>query len=216
MCSILYECIYLVILCIYFFADFGSQDCYDIPRSFPTEKSCSFDFNESFNSYFVSVHSNSLCLFKDTFLRSDFDCFCCCYERRTFSNVHREKNFSASTKVPTFLSCSYNTLYSLQFVNWIYLWICVFAFVSLSVCICNCWDWSDPYCGGGIGPNVVEKAINMYDSFLFYFIAAYYILSKETPDALQPFLKECVYRWLPSVLSEMKVEYHYCSRVAWV
>ncbi|KAL3066581.1 hypothetical protein OYC64_016516 [Pagothenia borchgrevinki] len=32
--------------------DFGSQDCYDIPRSFPTEKSCSFDFNESFNSYF--------------------------------------------------------------------------------------------------------------------------------------------------------------------
>ncbi|XP_059198063.1 GRB2-associated-binding protein 1 isoform X1 [Centropristis striata] len=32
--------------------DFGSQDCYDIPRSFPSEKSCSFDFNESFNSYF--------------------------------------------------------------------------------------------------------------------------------------------------------------------
>ncbi|XP_063739524.1 GRB2-associated-binding protein 1 isoform X3 [Eleginops maclovinus] len=31
---------------------FGSQDCYDIPRSFPTDKSCSFDFNESFNSYF--------------------------------------------------------------------------------------------------------------------------------------------------------------------
>ncbi|XP_034087203.1 GRB2-associated-binding protein 1 isoform X9 [Gymnodraco acuticeps] len=31
---------------------FGSQDCYDIPRSFPSEKSCSFDFNESFNSYF--------------------------------------------------------------------------------------------------------------------------------------------------------------------
>lgn len=37
------------------FADFGSQDCYDIPRSFPSDKSCSFDFNESFNSYFVSV-----------------------------------------------------------------------------------------------------------------------------------------------------------------
>ncbi|CAK6958621.1 GRB2-associated-binding protein 1 isoform X7 [Scomber scombrus] len=32
--------------------DFGSQDCYDIPRSFPSDKSCSFDFNESFNSYF--------------------------------------------------------------------------------------------------------------------------------------------------------------------
>ncbi|XP_061130432.1 GRB2-associated-binding protein 1 isoform X2 [Syngnathus typhle] len=31
--------------------DFGSQDCYDIPRSFPSDKSCSFDFNESFNSY---------------------------------------------------------------------------------------------------------------------------------------------------------------------
>ncbi|KAJ3615180.1 hypothetical protein NHX12_018748 [Muraenolepis orangiensis] len=32
--------------------DFGFQDCYDIPRTFPSEKSCSFDFNESFNSYF--------------------------------------------------------------------------------------------------------------------------------------------------------------------
>ncbi|AWP05451.1 putative GRB2-associated-binding protein 1 [Scophthalmus maximus] len=32
--------------------DFGSQDCYDIPRSFPSDKSCSFDFNESFNTYF--------------------------------------------------------------------------------------------------------------------------------------------------------------------
>uniref|UniRef100_A0A3Q1GJP1 GRB2-associated binding protein 1 n=1 Tax=Acanthochromis polyacanthus TaxID=80966 RepID=A0A3Q1GJP1_9TELE len=32
--------------------DFGSQDCYDIPRSFPSDKSCSFDFNESMNSYF--------------------------------------------------------------------------------------------------------------------------------------------------------------------
>ncbi|KAM9314667.1 GRB2-associated-binding protein 1 isoform 2-T2 [Pholidichthys leucotaenia] len=32
--------------------DFGSQDCYDIPRSFSSDKSCSFDFNESFNSYF--------------------------------------------------------------------------------------------------------------------------------------------------------------------
>ncbi|CAL8330258.1 unnamed protein product [Merluccius merluccius] len=32
--------------------DFGSQDCYDIPRTFPSDKSCSFDFNESFNSYF--------------------------------------------------------------------------------------------------------------------------------------------------------------------
>ncbi|MED6238112.1 hypothetical protein ATANTOWER_009282, partial [Ataeniobius toweri] len=44
--------------------DFGSQDFYDIPRSFPSDKSCSFDFNESFNSYFknkgmmpVSSHS---------------------------------------------------------------------------------------------------------------------------------------------------------------
>ena len=36
-------------------ADFGSQDCYDIPRTFPSDKTCSFDFNESFNSYFVSV-----------------------------------------------------------------------------------------------------------------------------------------------------------------
>ncbi|XP_028303531.1 GRB2-associated-binding protein 1 isoform X3 [Gouania willdenowi] len=34
--------------------DFGSQDCYDIPRSFPSDKSCSFDFNESFNSYFIN------------------------------------------------------------------------------------------------------------------------------------------------------------------
>ncbi|XP_070834367.1 GRB2-associated-binding protein 1 isoform X1 [Chaetodon trifascialis] len=32
--------------------DFGSQDCYDIPRSFPSDKSCSFEFNENFNSYF--------------------------------------------------------------------------------------------------------------------------------------------------------------------
>ncbi|XP_057700276.1 GRB2-associated-binding protein 1 isoform X3 [Corythoichthys intestinalis] len=45
--------------------DFGSQDCYDIPRSFPSDKSCSFDFNESFNSYFknkgmVPVGSQSL------------------------------------------------------------------------------------------------------------------------------------------------------------
>ncbi|XP_073790246.1 GRB2-associated-binding protein 1 isoform X13 [Danio rerio] len=32
--------------------DYGSQDCYDIPRPFPSEKSCSFDFNESFNNYF--------------------------------------------------------------------------------------------------------------------------------------------------------------------
>ncbi|XP_035516824.1 GRB2-associated-binding protein 1 isoform X3 [Morone saxatilis] len=32
--------------------DFGSQDCYDIPRSFPSDKSCSFEFNETFNSYF--------------------------------------------------------------------------------------------------------------------------------------------------------------------
>ncbi|XP_038837578.1 GRB2-associated-binding protein 1 isoform X5 [Salvelinus namaycush] len=31
--------------------DVGSQDCYDIPRTFPSDKSCSFDFNESFNSY---------------------------------------------------------------------------------------------------------------------------------------------------------------------
>ncbi|XP_068177179.1 GRB2-associated-binding protein 1 isoform X4 [Antennarius striatus] len=32
--------------------DFGSQDCYDIPRSFPSDKSCSFEFSENFNSYF--------------------------------------------------------------------------------------------------------------------------------------------------------------------
>ncbi|XP_052456661.1 GRB2-associated-binding protein 1 isoform X7 [Carassius gibelio] len=32
--------------------DYGSQDCYDIPRPFTSDKSCSFDFNESFNSYF--------------------------------------------------------------------------------------------------------------------------------------------------------------------
>ncbi|XP_052401600.1 GRB2-associated-binding protein 1 isoform X6 [Carassius gibelio] len=32
--------------------DYGSQDCYDIPRPFPPDKSCSFDFNESFNNYF--------------------------------------------------------------------------------------------------------------------------------------------------------------------
>ncbi|KAM3623041.1 uncharacterized protein V6R79_006185 [Siganus canaliculatus] len=32
--------------------DFGSQDCYDIPRSFPSDKSCSFEFSETFNSYF--------------------------------------------------------------------------------------------------------------------------------------------------------------------
>ncbi|XP_051558866.1 GRB2-associated-binding protein 1-like isoform X4 [Myxocyprinus asiaticus] len=32
--------------------DYGSQDCYDIPRPFPSDKSCSFDFNESFSSYF--------------------------------------------------------------------------------------------------------------------------------------------------------------------
>lgn len=38
----------------FFFADFGSQDCYDIPRSFPSDKSCSFEFSENFNSYFVS------------------------------------------------------------------------------------------------------------------------------------------------------------------
>ncbi|XP_040001846.1 GRB2-associated-binding protein 1 isoform X5 [Xiphias gladius] len=38
--------------CLRLRKDFGSQDCYDIPRSFPSDKSCSFDFNESFNSYF--------------------------------------------------------------------------------------------------------------------------------------------------------------------
>ncbi|XP_050971512.1 GRB2-associated-binding protein 1 isoform X4 [Labeo rohita] len=31
--------------------DYGSQDCYDIPRPFPPDKSC-FDFNESMNNYF--------------------------------------------------------------------------------------------------------------------------------------------------------------------
>ncbi|XP_019899429.2 GRB2-associated-binding protein 1 isoform X3 [Esox lucius] len=44
--------------------DFGSQDFYDIPRSFPSEKT-SFDFNESFNNYFknkgmVPVSSQSM------------------------------------------------------------------------------------------------------------------------------------------------------------
>lgn len=43
------------LLFVLFVADFGSQDCYDIPRSFPSDKSCSFEFNENFNSYFVSV-----------------------------------------------------------------------------------------------------------------------------------------------------------------
>ncbi|KAA0722213.1 GRB2-associated-binding protein 1 GRB2-associated binder 1 [Triplophysa tibetana] len=32
--------------------DYGSQDCYDIPRPFSSDKTCSFDFNESFNNYF--------------------------------------------------------------------------------------------------------------------------------------------------------------------
>ncbi|XP_066574503.1 GRB2-associated-binding protein 1 isoform X2 [Amia ocellicauda] len=31
--------------------DYGSQDCYDIPRSFPTDRSSSLELNESFNSY---------------------------------------------------------------------------------------------------------------------------------------------------------------------
>ncbi|XP_062852297.1 GRB2-associated-binding protein 1 isoform X2 [Trichomycterus rosablanca] len=32
--------------------DYGSsQDCYDIPRSFPTDRNCSFEFNEPFNNY---------------------------------------------------------------------------------------------------------------------------------------------------------------------
>lgn len=41
--------------CVCSAADFGSQDCYDIPRSFPSDKSCSFEFSENFNSYFVSI-----------------------------------------------------------------------------------------------------------------------------------------------------------------
>ncbi|KAG1937786.1 GRB2-associated-binding protein, partial [Pimephales promelas] len=32
--------------------DYGSQDCYDIPRPFPQDKSCSFEFNESMSNYF--------------------------------------------------------------------------------------------------------------------------------------------------------------------
>ncbi|XP_026885679.2 GRB2-associated-binding protein 1 isoform X4 [Electrophorus electricus] len=33
--------------------DYGSsQDCYDIPRSFPSDRNCSFEFNENFNNYF--------------------------------------------------------------------------------------------------------------------------------------------------------------------
>ncbi|XP_041115935.1 GRB2-associated-binding protein 1-like isoform X10 [Polyodon spathula] len=31
--------------------DHGPQDCYDIPRTFPTDRSSSLDLNESFNSY---------------------------------------------------------------------------------------------------------------------------------------------------------------------
>jgi len=37
-----------------YFTDYGSQDCYDIPRPFPQDKSCSFEFNESMSNYFVS------------------------------------------------------------------------------------------------------------------------------------------------------------------
>lgn len=51
-----YTCVIFNYLCICFtFPDLGSQDCYDIPRSFPSDKSCSFEFSENFNSYFVSV-----------------------------------------------------------------------------------------------------------------------------------------------------------------
>ncbi|XP_072534637.1 GRB2-associated-binding protein 1 isoform X2 [Salminus brasiliensis] len=33
--------------------DYGSsQDCYDIPRSFPSDRNCTFEFNENFNNYF--------------------------------------------------------------------------------------------------------------------------------------------------------------------
>ncbi|XP_053088333.1 GRB2-associated-binding protein 1 isoform X5 [Pangasianodon hypophthalmus] len=32
--------------------DYGSQDCYDIPRSFPSDRNCSFEFNEPFSNYF--------------------------------------------------------------------------------------------------------------------------------------------------------------------
>ncbi|XP_058242319.1 GRB2-associated-binding protein 1 isoform X4 [Hemibagrus wyckioides] len=32
--------------------DYGSQDCYDIPRSFPSDRNCSFEFNESLSNYF--------------------------------------------------------------------------------------------------------------------------------------------------------------------
>ncbi|XP_046720823.1 GRB2-associated-binding protein 1 isoform X7 [Silurus meridionalis] len=34
--------------------DYGSQDCYDIPRSFPSDRNCSFEFNEPFSNYFKS------------------------------------------------------------------------------------------------------------------------------------------------------------------
>ncbi|XP_062333879.1 GRB2-associated-binding protein 1 isoform X1 [Osmerus eperlanus] len=42
-------------------ADFGSQECYSIPRSFPSDKTCSFDFNESFNSYFINKGMMPVC-----------------------------------------------------------------------------------------------------------------------------------------------------------
>ncbi|XP_062333892.1 GRB2-associated-binding protein 1 isoform X12 [Osmerus eperlanus] len=41
--------------------DFGSQECYSIPRSFPSDKTCSFDFNESFNSYFINKGMMPVC-----------------------------------------------------------------------------------------------------------------------------------------------------------
>ncbi|XP_018591548.1 GRB2-associated-binding protein 1 isoform X1 [Scleropages formosus] len=45
--------------------DYGSQDFYDIPRSYPSDRSSLFDFNESFNNYFknkgiVPVSSTSM------------------------------------------------------------------------------------------------------------------------------------------------------------
>ncbi len=51
-----FDCIHL--FCIYF-TDYGSQDFYDVPRPFPPDKSCSFDFNESLNNYLVSFPNES-------------------------------------------------------------------------------------------------------------------------------------------------------------
>lgn len=49
LCVLVSRCFLLI------FADYGSQDCYDIPRSFPSDRNCSFEFNESLSNYFVRI-----------------------------------------------------------------------------------------------------------------------------------------------------------------